>query len=192
MKTILQHDERDCGAACLAMVAEHFGYSQSINVFRELTSTDDNGTSIYGILQAAKQIGLLGEALNGSVDELIQGISDSSVKVPFIAHIKTDENYYHYIVISEINNDYLSVLDPARGKYTISKDDFNEKWTGNIVTFEPSPFFQKRKRTKSGLLGFFSLLKKQKRNFFAIILISAIISGIGIMGAFTFQLIIRI
>ena len=190
MKTILQHDERDCGAACLAMVAEHFGYSQSINVFRELTSTDDNGTSIYGILQAAKQIGLLSEALNGSVDELIQGISDSSVKVPFIAHIKTDENYYHYIVISEINNDYLSVLDPARGKYTISKNDFIEKWTGNIVTFEPSPSFQKRKRTKSGLFGFFSLLKKQKRNFFAIILISAIISGIGIMGAFTFQLII--
>ena len=35
MKVILQHDERDCRAACLAMIAEHYGYSQSLNKYRD-------------------------------------------------------------------------------------------------------------------------------------------------------------
>ena len=98
MKTILQHDERDCGAACLAMVANHYGYSQSLNVFRELTATDKDGTSVYGIIQAAKQIGLLSEALFGNMEDLLIGIGNSEIRLPFIAHIITDDNYYHYIV----------------------------------------------------------------------------------------------
>ena len=190
MKTILQHDERDCGAACLAMVADHYGYSQSLNVFRELTSTDKDGTTIYGIIQAAKHIGLVSEALFGNAEELQHSILTNKIKKPFIAHIITDDNYYHYIVISDISNENVCVLDPAKGKYTITLDDFINHWTGNIITFNTSDSFQKRKRVKSGLLGFFSLLKGQSKRFIAIILISAIISAIGIMGAFVFQLII--
>lgn len=30
MKIILQHDERDCGASCPAMVAKHYGYVDSV------------------------------------------------------------------------------------------------------------------------------------------------------------------
>ena len=190
MKTFLQHDERDCGAACLAMVADHYGYTQSINVFRELTSTDKDGTSIYGIIQAAKQIGFVSEALFGNMEELEHGIHNQDIKMPIIAHIITDDNYYHYIVVSAINNGIVSVLDPAKGKCTITQNDFIKHWTGNIITFQTTKSFQKRKRVKSGLLGFFSLLKGQSKRFIAIILISSIISVIGIMGAFIFQLII--
>ena len=190
MKTFLQHDERDCGAACLAMVADHYGYAQSINIFRELTSTDKDGTSIYGIIQAAKQIGFVSEALFGNMEELELGILNQDIKMPIIAHIITSDNYYHYIVVSAINNGKVSVLDPAKGKCTITQDDFIKHWTGNIITFQTSKSFQKRKRVKSGLLGFFSLLKGQSKRFIAIILISSIISVIGIMGAFVFQLII--
>ena len=190
MKTFLQHDERDCGAACLAMVADHYGYAQSINIFRELTSTDKDGTSIYGIIQAAKQIGFVSEALFGNMEELELGILNQDIKMPIIAHIITSDNYYHYIVVSAINNGKVSVLDPAKGKCTITQDDFIKHWTGNIITFQTSNSFQKRKRVKSGLLGFFSLLKGQSKKFIAIILISSIISVIGIMGAFVFQLII--
>ena len=190
MKTILQHDERDCGAACLAMVANHYGYSQSLNVFRELTATDKDGTSVYGIIQAAKQIGLLSEALFGNMEDLLIGIGNSEIRLPFIAHIITDDNYYHYIVVSEINNGEVRVFDPAKGKYSLNQDAFNKLWTGNIVSFRPSDVFKKRNKTKSGLLGFFSLLKGQSKNIIAIILLSVIISTIGIMGAFVFQLII--
>ena len=190
MKTFLQHDERDCGAACLAMVADHYGYAQSINIFRELTSTDKDGTSIYGIIQAAKQIGFVSEALFGNMEELELGILNQDIKMPIIAHIITSDNYYHYIVVSAINNGKVSVLDPAKGKCTITQDDFIKHWTGNIITFQTSKSFQKRKRVKSGVLGFFSLLKGQSKRFIAIILISSIISVIGIMGAFIFQLII--
>ena len=43
MKIILQHDQRDCGAACLAMVAAHYGRKLPVSRCRELTKTDKTG-----------------------------------------------------------------------------------------------------------------------------------------------------
>lgn len=37
MKLILQHDERDCGAACLAMLVAHYGKRLPLSRFCELT-----------------------------------------------------------------------------------------------------------------------------------------------------------
>ena len=38
MRIIKQHDERDCGAACLSMIASHFGLKHPISKYRELTN----------------------------------------------------------------------------------------------------------------------------------------------------------
>ena len=47
MKLILQHDERDCGAACLAMLVAHYGKRLPLSRFCELTRTDRSGASLY-------------------------------------------------------------------------------------------------------------------------------------------------
>lgn len=76
MKIILRHDERDCGASCLAMVAEHYGYVDSGKKFREMTSTDQDGTSLHEMIRAADSIGLSSEVLFGNPEDLTQGIED--------------------------------------------------------------------------------------------------------------------
>ena len=48
---------RDCGAACLAMVAKHYGMSLPITKCRELTKTDKIGTNLYGLVDGAEKIG---------------------------------------------------------------------------------------------------------------------------------------
>lgn len=40
MKLIKQFDENDCGAACLAMIASHFGSHISITKIREVAGSD--------------------------------------------------------------------------------------------------------------------------------------------------------
>lgn len=46
---VMQHDEKDCGAACLSMVSEYYGLKLSITQFRELIGVDIFGSNIYGI-----------------------------------------------------------------------------------------------------------------------------------------------
>lgn len=190
MKIILQHDERDCGAACLAMVAEHYGYADSVKRFRDLTNTDQDGTSFYDMIYAANTIGLSAEGLSGDMKELRDGIDNEEINLPFIAHIITEDNYTHFVVVSEFEDERVCLFDPAKGKVSVAANDFLEMWTGSILTLVPSQTFKKHRKTSHDFLSFFSLLKGQGKRFAAIIIISTLISGIGIIGAFAFQLII--
>lgn len=62
MKIIMQHDERDCGAACIAMIAAYYGCEKSLQFFRNLTNTDKEGVNVYGLIQASEKIGINAEA----------------------------------------------------------------------------------------------------------------------------------
>ena len=65
MKLIKQFDETDCGAACLAMIATHFGSHLSITKIREVAGTDRQGTSLKGMLEAARNLNLDAKAVKG-------------------------------------------------------------------------------------------------------------------------------
>ena len=190
MKTTIQHDQRDCGAACLHMIAKHYGYSQPLTKFRELTKTDRNGASVYGLIAAADAIGLKGEAMSGSIEELSREIAKERVRFPLIAHIITDHGLAHFVVISDLKKGCFTVHDPGRGKVRISRDDFSRMWTGYVITFEKTDRFKKQHSQSSGLPRFFVLLKHQHRIIAAAIILSLIISVIGVAGAFVFQLVI--
>ena len=190
MKTILQHDEKDCGAACLAMIAKHYGYQQSINAFRNMTKTDQEGTSMYEMIQAAERIGFDANGLQGSIEELMIAVEQNDVHIPFIAHTITSEGYYHFVVISGLSEEKLYVSDPAKGKVHMSLEEFSRMWTGNIISLIPNKDFKKYKEKKENPLGLCTLLKGQMKKFSTIFLVSMIISIIGIMGAFAFQIVI--
>jgi len=49
LKPILQHDERDCGAACLAMILEHYGRHVPIQRIRSAAGSDTAGAETYKI-----------------------------------------------------------------------------------------------------------------------------------------------
>lgn len=190
MKLILQHDERDCGAACFAMISDHYGYSQSLNHFREMTSTSQDGTSAYYIKKAAEGLGLSSDVLSGSIKELSDSIRINEIRLPFIAQIITEDNYCHFIVVSSFSEDKIGIFDPANGKKIVTIEEFADSWTGNIINIVPTASFKKGKVKKKGLSAYYRLLKGQIREFFLIIILSLIISGIGIGAAFAFQLII--
>ena len=190
MKTILQHDEKDCGAACLAMIAKHYGYQQSINAFRNMTNTDQEGTSMHEIIRAAESLGFNADGLQGSFEELMNAVEQNDVQFPFIAHTMTSEGYYHFVVVSGLSKEKFDIFDPAKGKVHMSFKDFSRMWTGNIIAMIPNNNFKKQNVKKTCHLGFHSLLKGQMKKFAVIVIVSMIISLIGIMGAFAFQIVI--
>ena len=44
---VLQHSEEDCGAACLATIAKHYGRTFAISRAREAVGTGARGTTCW-------------------------------------------------------------------------------------------------------------------------------------------------
>lgn len=190
MKLILQHDERDCGAACLSMIAAHYGLKLPISRHRELTKTDKSGTNLYGLVNGAGSIGLKADALFGTPDELREEIANGKIGFPFIAHIVSEDAMLHYVVVYGLRHDRFQIADPGKGKRRMALDQFFSCWTGYIVTIEKTGAFRKGNETKGSFVKFFAMLRGQYRRLALILVLSLLISSIGILGSFVFQLVL--
>lgn len=136
MKLIKQFDENDCGAACLAMIASHFGSYLSITKIREIAGTDTQGTSLKGMLEAAKKLCLDAKAVKGN-----EQIFSRKFPVPLIAHLQYQNGSNHFVVISKINEKCVWIYDPAIGKISYKKEDFLKIWSGYLIIVSPTPDF---------------------------------------------------
>lgn len=123
MRIIKQHDERDCGATCLSMIANYYGLHYPISKYRELTKTDQNGVTLYGLCDAAQKIGFKSEALCGEINELINGIQKGEVKLPFIAFVINEDNMQHFVVVFEVIIDDFYTSDES----IVCEDNCNEE-----------------------------------------------------------------
>ena len=184
MKLTKQHDERDCGAACISMIAAHYGLKHPISKYRELTKTDRNGANLYGLVDAAQKIGFNADALTGSITELLDGINSGEIKFPFIAHIVNEDAMLHFVVVYGMKNGKFLIADPGKGKVKYPIEFFEQIWNGYIVTFEKTDTFKSGNFSKGGFTKFFSLLKGQYKILVTVVILSLIISVIGIAGAF--------
>lgn len=188
---IQQHDEKDCGAACLSMISEFYGLKLPIARFRDLIKVDNQGANIYGLVTGAEKIGLNADALEGVPAELFEGISNGEISFPFIARIVNEQMFEHFVVVYEIKKDTIVIGDPGKSKIIeVPVTRFAEQWQGQIITFSKKADFEKKNGRKNGFRKFFRLLISQKKLLLFIFILSVIISAINVFGAVIFQYIL--
>lgn len=188
---VQQHDERDCGAACLSMISSYYGLKLSIAKFRSLIKVDNQGANIYGIIQGSKQIGFEADALEGDLDELLDSIEKSEVKFPFIARILTDDGFEHFITVYDIKNDKVTVGDPAKlGITVLDIQTFSRQWLGHIIIFEPTADFKRKNETKGTFSKFFKYILKQKKYLIIVAVLSLVIMVVNMSGTLVFEYIV--
>lgn len=186
---IRQHDERDCGAACLATVAFYYGCSMPLAKIRELTKTDRMGTNIYGLVDGAEKLGMKANALTGTQEQLLESIDDGEVTLPAIALLRRDDGRMHFVVVFEISQSTVLIGDPGSGKVRVSTASFFKEWTGHVVTMSPTNAF--KTADKSGHFSQIrSLLHGQGRRLAIILGLSLLVTGISMLGALSFELVI--
>ena len=185
-KLIKQHDQKDCGVACLAMVLNHFNSHIPISKLRLMSGTNNQGTSAYGLMQALKSLGFDSDAFQ--VDSTIW--DESELTFPVIAHVVINQSFLHYVVVYGIKKDRLLVADPAKGKKEIPIEEFAKEWTGIILTATPKDNYQPTIIDSNGLLSFVSLLKVHKLSIAKIVVLSFFLTGFGIVGSYYFQAIL--
>lgn len=185
-----QLDTRDCGVACLATIADYYGFKLPLKEIRDLEKLDMNGSSIYGICNAAEKMGFIAEAYQTDIEELVETmVKGSKGSYPFIAHI-VKEDLYHFIVVKRINSKHIWIFDPAEGNIKLSLKEFNNMWTGYFISFRLTDKFQKRNLIKDMYKYYFMVLCTYKKEIIKILATSFFIIVITIGSALVFQHII--
>src|SRR5215831_15006523 len=149
---ILQIDEMDCGAACLGMICRHFGRKVSLARIRQLCHTATDGTSLKAISRAATELGLASRALKISLRNL------PLMPLPAIVHWEGN----HWIVLYDVNEQFVRVADPARGLRKLPRREFETKWTGYAALFDYTPAFEEAPASKSTIAWVLPFLSRFK------------------------------
>lgn len=184
MKFQPQFDSSDCGAACIAMIASHFGSSLTVTKIRQTAGTDRHGTNLKGMLSAAESLGFEAKALKNLEKDL-----ENEIPVPFIAHFG-DVKQNHYVVVSRIEKKRVLVFDPAQKKHYMKLADFLTKWSGYAIFLNPTPEFVPVKEEKGNLLRYLPLLRPHVKTIFLVMLASVLLTVLGIVGSFYFQFLV--
>jgi ATP-binding cassette subfamily B protein len=184
MKPIRQNDSTDCGAACLAMIADHFGYHTSLTEMRAVTGTDRSGVTLQGLVDGATHIGLEAQPVRSDTKNI-----DKDVPLPSIAHVvqKTEP---HFVVIVHIGKRRLTVFDPAIGKVRVTKAAFVEEWTGYLVVVRPGPTFIRSLDSGGLLWRFLPFLKPHRSMVFHTVLASLVLTILGIISALYYRFLV--
>ena len=184
---VWQHDNRDCGAACIATVLKRYNLKVPLVHIREKMKIDHSGASIYDLIQVAKQYQLYGNALYGTFEELKKEIDEGTIKLPLIAHIVTEDSFCHFVVIDRVKNENVAGFDPATGYFKKSIREFSEIWTGYIVIFCKMEHFQSGNLKKGLFKKYFIILEKQKYNFIIVTLVSIVLAIISVLSSLAYQ-----
>ena len=130
---VLQMENVECGAASLAMIMRYYGKnSLSLEQLRLDCHVSRDGVTAKGIKDASEKYGLKCRVLKADPDNI------KTLSMPVIIHW----NMSHFVVLTGFwgNNYYLN--DPALGRTKVSRDEFNDSFTGIVMSFEKTDKFK--------------------------------------------------
>ncbi len=169
IKVVRQHDIKDCGICCLSSIISHYDGYVPFSKLRIDAKINKEGTSAYHLIEALRKYHF--EACGMKID-----IKDlKTIPKPAIAHIHYDNGLNHFVVIESVNNRYVTLMDPAKGKVKLSLKKFAVNWTNIVILCYPNGEVPKLPKEKSILLIFQELLQKEKNLFYPILLFNLLI-----------------
>ena len=126
----LQTDEKDCGLIVLtSFFKKYYRKKLNINILKSKVNYSENGINIFSLTNLGEKIGLTLEALQGDFSSFLSLNIDEEI----IALI-LNNNYYHYVIIENKDEEYVYLLDPAKGKIKLKLNDFKNKYLNIIIT----------------------------------------------------------
>lgn len=123
----LQMEAAECGLACLAMVAEHYGVGSGLDELRVKFDVSVRGTSLQDLARIADQMGLNARCVELDANEIDQ------LRLPAVLHWEGN----HWVVVKRVSGKGLELNDPAQGERWVGWAEVRAKFSGFAADFVP-------------------------------------------------------
>jgi ATP-binding cassette subfamily B protein RaxB len=129
------------------MISSHFGGHVGLSELRQRFPVSAKGISLDQLMRSANAINLSTRALRVEPNEF------GSIAVPCILHW----GFKHFVVLEKVLVDgRIRLLDPARGRVVVGKNEISEHFTGVVLELKPTELFTTKPPEKE--LGLFELM----------------------------------
>jgi len=143
---VLQLEATECGAAALASILAYHGLLLPLEELRHACGVSRDGSKASNIVRAARHYGLVARAFKKETEQL------ADIVLPAIIFW----NFNHFVVLERIGPNGAWLNDPAFGRRFVPADEFDESFTGVVLTFTPGEHFRRggdRRGVVRALLG---------------------------------------
>lgn len=123
----LQMEAAECGLACLAMVAGHYGAGFGLEELRVKFNVSVRGTSLQDLGKIADQMGLNARCVELDADEI------DNLRLPAVLHWEGN----HWVVVKHVSEKGLQLNDPALGERWVGWVEARAKFSGFAADFVP-------------------------------------------------------
>jgi ATP-binding cassette, subfamily B, bacterial len=186
-----QHDQMDCGPACIRMVTSTYNKIYPLQYLRDNCFITREGVSILGIGEAANKIGFETISASLTIKKLLE------MPMPSIVHW----NQNHFVVLYKIKKNILTkkltfkIADPGHGLISLNQETFEKSWLsdgnkGVALFLEPTEDFYKKKPPKEDKIGvkyILNYLKPYKKQLSFLFFMLLLGSGITLIFPFLTQ-----
>lgn len=168
---IKQESKSDCGIACLKCILSYYNIYPTNEYLKDVALYDGTGITLFGLKKTFESLGFNCEALEGKIN------LENNYILPSIAHLVIDKNTnkYHYVVIYKMSASKLYIMDPSKGKYSLTAEEFFDRSTNYYLFIKPTSFLKIIERYKV-VTNILNEQIKNKKNYFILFLIISLVS----------------
>ncbi len=175
-----QHDQSDCGAACLGMICKYYKMPIGLNRLRDMSNVSRYGTSMAALAEAAETIGFVTRGVRMGYEALMR------TELPAILHWEGN----HFVVLYQITKKEVKIADPGVGIRKLSRAEFEKGWTNMALLLEYTDRVAENEPSRSSFKRFFPLIRPYTGILIEVLLASLVLSLFGLASPIFMQTIV--